>query len=111
MELRELGVLAEESKRKRGRMDSAAREKAADLISRIWAADDIDPTTSFGLLNDLQSEAIADGIGKAWPLIGESRRSLFLSWLPAPSTERASRRIALIAASVMDADGRSANEL
>jgi hypothetical protein len=111
MELEDLRAIAEESKKKKGRMDSIAREKAADLLSRIWTGEDCDPTTSFGLLNDLQSEAIADGIGKAWPQMGESRRKLFLSGLPAPSTERASRRIALIAASVMDADGRTANEL
>jgi hypothetical protein len=111
MELEELGAIAEESKRKKGRMDSVAREKAADLLSRIWTGEDLDPTASFGILNDLQSDAIADGIGKAWPQMGESRRKLFLSWLPAPSTERASRRIALIAASVMDADARTANEL
>ena len=67
MELQELSVLAEESKRKKGRMDSVGREKAAQLIARIWSDENLDPTGSFESLTELQSEAVADGIGKTWP--------------------------------------------
>jgi hypothetical protein len=111
MELQELAVLVQEAKKKKGRMDAAARERAAALISHIWSSEDLDPTSSLSALDDLQSEAIADGIGRAWSQMGESRRCTFLSWLPSPSSERASRRIALVAASVMDVDGRAAAEL
>jgi hypothetical protein len=111
MDVQELGVLAEESKRKKGRMDSAAREKAVQLVARIWSDANVDPTGSFESLTELQSEAVAEGIGKAWPQMGEARRDLFLSWLPGPATERTARRLGLVAAAVMDDDGRTAADL
>src|SRR6266404_6707021 len=111
MELQELTALAEESKRKKGRMDAVAREKATQLIAHIWSAADLDPSGSFDSLTELQSEAVADGIGKAWPEMTEAHRDLFLSWLPAPASDRTSRRVGLIAAAIIDSDGRRATDL
>jgi hypothetical protein len=111
MELQELSALAEESKRKNARLDSVGREKATQLVARIWSDENLDPTASLESLTELQSEAVADGIGTAWPQMGEGRRELFLSWLPAPASDRASRRVGLVAAAVMDADGRTATDL
>jgi hypothetical protein len=111
MELQELTALAEESKRKKGRMDAVAREKATQLIAHIWSAADLDPSASFDSLTELQSEAVADGIGKAWPEMREAHRDLFLSWLPTPASDRTSRRVGLIAAAIIDSDGRRATDL
>jgi hypothetical protein len=111
MELQDLSVLAEETKKKKGRMDAIGREKAAELIARIWSDENLDPAGSFESLTELQSEAVADGIGKAWPQMKQARRDVFLSWLPTPASERTSRRVGLVAAAVMDADGATATDL
>ena len=111
MELQELSALAEESKKKKGRMDSVARERAAQLIARVWSDANVDPAGSFESLAELQSEAVAEGIAKAWPQMAEGRRDLFLSWLPGPATDRTARRVGLVAGAVMDADGRTAVDL
>ena len=111
MEIQELSDLAQEARKKKGRMDAVARDEAAELVHRIWNSESLDPTGSFESMNEIQSEAVAEGIGKAWSRMGEARREVFLSWLPAATSDRASRRISLIAVAIMDADPKTATNL
>ncbi len=111
MELQALRTLAQESKKKKNKMDGGARAEAAQLLTRIWSDETVDPTGAFESMNELQSEALAEGVGKAWPQMGDGRRQQFLSWLPAPTTERASRRIALTAAAIIADDAKTATDL
>jgi hypothetical protein len=111
MHLQELKAIAAESKSKKWRMDAAAKEKAIQLIANIWTEENADPAETLESFNELQSEAVAEGIGKAWPEMADDRRHLFLSWLPAPISDRALRRLGLVAAAVMETDGLTATDL
>jgi hypothetical protein len=104
-------TLADSVRKKKGRMDASTRKKGADLIAAIL----IDPEQDFKdmlvLAEDLQSEALADGIGMAWPTMPPERRVEIRRWIPAPQTERAQRRIALLATALAETDGATALEL
>ena len=43
-----------------------------------------------------------------WPTLSTARRDLLSRWIPDPKSEKATRRIALLAAAVLEADGETA---
>jgi hypothetical protein len=98
-------------RKKKGRMDASERQKGAELISAMLQDPEQDPTEMLTIAEDLQSEAVADGIGIVWPTLSAARRIQVRRWLPAPQTERAQRRIALLAARLATSDGATALEL
>lgn len=107
----DLKSLVECVRKKKGRMDAAERVKATQLIATIL----LNPEEPLGdvlpLFEDLQSEAVADGVGIAWPTLLPQRRLEIRRWLPLPRTERAQRRIALFASRVAGTDGGTAIDL
>jgi hypothetical protein len=104
-------TLADSVRKKKGRMDASARKKGAELIAAILIAHDEDFKEMLALAEDLQSEAVADGIGMAWSTMSPERRIEVRRWIPAPHTERAQRRVALLAATLAETDGATALEL
>ncbi len=92
-------------------MDASARKKGADLIAAILIAPEQDFKEMLVLAEDLQSEAVADGIRMAWPTMSPERRTEVRRWIPAPHTERAQRRVALLAATLAETDSAAALEL
>jgi hypothetical protein len=104
-------ILADSIRKKKGRMDASARKKGADLIAAILIAPDQDFKEMLVLAEELQSEAVADGIGMAWPTMSPERRVEVRRWIPAPHTKRAQRRIALLAATLAETDSATALEL
>jgi hypothetical protein len=110
-QMEDFKTLADSVRKKKGRMDSSTRKKGAELIAAVL----IDPEQDFRemllLAEDLQSEAVADGIGIAWPTMPPERRIEVRRWIPAPQSERAQRRIALLATTLAETDGATALEL
>jgi hypothetical protein len=106
--VRELQEICAAARAKKGRMDAASRERASQLIERIWTDPEVDAREALGLLQDLQAEALAEGIARAWPNMPPTHRASFEQWVPAPSSEKATRRLALLAAGVIDSDGKAA---
>ncbi|HTR27232.1 MAG TPA: hypothetical protein VMI10_24895 [Terriglobales bacterium] len=104
-------ALADSVRKKKGRMDASARKKGADLIAAILTAPEQDFKEMLVIAEELQSEAVADGIAMAWPTMPAERRVEVRRWIPAPQTERSQRRIALLAAALGEADGTTALEL
>lgn len=104
-------TLVESVRKKKGRMDASERRKGAELISAMLQDPQQNPTEMLTVAEDLQSEAVADGIGIAWPALSDDRRIEILRWLPAPEAERPQRRIALLAARLATCDGATALEL
>ena len=107
----DLKMLVETVRKKKGRMDASERQKGAELISALLEDPEQDPTEMLKVAEDLQSEAIADGIGMAWPTLSPDHRIQVRHWLPAPQTERTQRRTALLAARLATNDGATALEL
>ena len=107
----DLKTLVETVRKKKGRMDASERQKGAELISAMLEDPEQDSTEMLNVAEDLQSEAIADGIGMAWPTLPPDRRIQVRRWLPAPQTERTQRRTALLAARLAMNDGATALEL
>src|SRR5947207_11983027 len=97
-ELDELKALATKVKEKKGRMDAAQRRGGAQLLATILDNTEHDISETLRLVEDFQSDAVAEGIGDAWPTLSGERRSQVLRWLPAPQGERSQRRLALVAA-------------
>jgi hypothetical protein len=110
-ELDELKTLAAKVKEKKGRMDAAQRKLGAELIASILNGPFQDISEPLRLAEDFQSDAVAEGIGKAWPNVPGERRLQIMRWLPAPHGERSQRRLALVAARVSESDGITAIEL
>jgi hypothetical protein len=104
-------TLADSVRKKKGRMDASARKKGADLIAAILIDQEEDVKEMLVVAEDLQSEAVADGIGMAWSTMSPERRIEVRRWIPAPHTERAQRRVALLAATLAETDGATALEL
>src|SRR5262245_3882761 len=107
----DLKMLIGSVRKKKGRMDASERQKGAELISVLLQEPEENPTEILTVAEDLQSEAVADGIGMAWSALSDDRRVQVRQWLPAPKTERAQRRIALLAARLATCDGATALEL
>jgi hypothetical protein len=107
-EMKELERLASQARAKKGRMDAEGRAKAASLMALVWSNPAVDPRPTLEFLEDFQSEAIADGIGSIWAKISSDRRALFQRWVPSPETDRAYRRLALLASNVLSTDGATA---
>ena len=107
-EINELELLASQARAKKGRMDAEGRAKAASLMALVWSNPAIDPRPTLEFLEDFQSEAIADGIGSTWANISPDRKALFHRWVPSPETDRAYRRLALLASNVLSTDGATA---
>lgn len=104
-ELKSISAVARE---KKGRMDAQARSRTVQILATLWKDPNVDPRQTLGLLEHLHHEALADGIAAAWNDMASERRSLFQQWLPAPTTERDTRRAASVAASIMEIDGHAA---
>ena len=104
-------TLADSVRKKKGRMDASARKKGADLIAAILIDQEEDVKEMLLVAEDLQSEAVADGIGMAWSTMSPERRIEVRRWIPAPHTERAQRRVALLAATLAETDSATALEL
>src|SRR5437762_7573550 len=104
-------TLTDSVRKKKGRMDASARKKGAGLIAAILMAPEQDFNEMLALAEELQSEAVADGIGMAWSTMAPERRVEVRRWIPAPHTERSQRRIALLAAALAETDSTTALEL
>lgn len=108
MDNNELEKIAASARAKKGRMDAASRDKAAELIASIWTNESGDVEHTLSCLGELQSEAVAAGIGNAWGAMLPDRRALFEGWLLGSTGDRASRRIALLIPEILETDGKSA---
>ena len=106
----QLEKIAFEARAKKGRMDTASRENASALIVSILADATVDPSPSLQLLEDIKAEAIAEAIRSCWPKMDATRRNVFRRWVPSPTTERSYRRLAFLAASIIESDGATALE-
>lgn len=104
----ELKSISAAARQKKGRMDAQARSQTVEILAKLWKDPNIDPRQILGFLEPLHYEALADGIAAAWNEMTSERRSLFQQWLPAPATERDARRVASVAASVIERDGHTA---
>jgi hypothetical protein len=110
-EVDDFRLLVEGVQKKKGRMDAIERDKATQLIAAILHHSDESVTDLLPLFEELQSEAVADGVGIVWPNLSSERRLQIRRWLPPPRTERAQRRIALLAARLAETDGSTAVDL
>jgi chaperonin cofactor prefoldin len=110
-EMDDFTTLADSVRKKKGRMDASARKKGADLIAAILTAPEPDFKEMLVVAEELQSEAVADGIGMAWSAMPPERRIEVRRWIPAPHTERSQRRVALLAAALAETDSTTALEL
>jgi hypothetical protein len=109
-QLRELQVLAAQARSKKGRMDAASRLRAAELLASLWRESPELARETPLLFDDLSSEAVADAVLKMWPSLPDERRSDFKRSLYKPTTERSTRRLALLVAAVINSDGDTALE-
>jgi len=107
-EIEELKKLAQLVQSKKGRMDAREREQTSHLITAVFTRETLDPAEILSSLEVFQSEALAQAVGQAWPSLSRERRDLFSQWLPEPKTEKAARRIAILAAAVVEVDGVAA---
>lgn len=98
-------------RKKKGRMDAIERQKGAELIAAMLNDPEQDTKEMLVLAEEIQSEAVADGIGLAWPQMPAERRVQVRRWIPAAQTERAQRRVALLATKLAETDGATALEL
>jgi hypothetical protein len=103
--IEELREMARAVQRKKGRMDARERELASHLIASVLADESLDLSEILPSFEVFQSEAIAQAVGEAWPTMARDRRELFSRWLPEPKSEKATRRIAMLAAAVLEVDG------
>jgi regulator of replication initiation timing len=104
-ELKSISTVARE---KKGRMDASARARTVEILSTIWKDTNIDARKTMALLEPLHYEALGDGMAAAWDEIPSEIRLVFQQWLPAPTSERDTRRMAFLAASIMEKDGPAA---
>lgn len=65
-ELEDLRSLVEGVRKKKGRMDAAERAQATQLIVTILLNSEEPLADVLPLFEDLQSDAVADGVGIAW---------------------------------------------
>lgn len=107
-EIEELRKIAQVVQSKNGRMDAREREQASHLIASALANESSDPSVLLSSLEVFQSEAVAQAIEQSWPTLSGDRRELFSRWLPDPKSEKATRRIAILAAAVLEMDGVTA---
>jgi hypothetical protein len=106
--IEELREMAQVVQRKKGRMDAREREQASHLVASVLASESLDLSEIFPSFEVFQSEAIAQAVGQVWPTLSGDRRDLFSRWLPEPKSEKATRRIAMLAAAVLEVDGVTA---
>src|SRR5450631_3188675 len=99
-ELQQLEHLALASRNKKGRMDVESRSKATELLVKIWLSIPDQAGETIQYLEDLQSEAVADAVGKLWPLLSPAARIQLSRSIQKPTSERSTRRLAAAAASV-----------
>jgi hypothetical protein len=109
-EIEELEQLASQARAKKGRMDADSRAKASSLVAAIWGNPDVDPKATIELLENLQSEAIAEGISSSWAKMNHERQLIIKRWIGTVTSERAYRRLALVAGAVINNDGGTALE-
>lgn len=107
-ELQELEHLANASRNKKGRMDSESRSKATELLVRIWLDYPDQAVDTIRYFEDLQSEAVAEAVGKLWPRLSEAGRIQLDRSIPKPNSERSIRRLSLFIAEVINNDAEIA---
>lgn len=107
-EIEALHKIAKVVQSKKGRMDAREREQASILVASALSDEALDLSEILSSLEVLQSEAIAQAIGQVWAALPEVRRESFCQWLPEPKSEKAARRIAILAAAVLEVDGVTA---
>lgn len=110
-EVGDFKLLVKSVVQKKGRMNAGERNKASLLIATILNNFEEPLGDVLPLFEELQSEAVANGIGIAWPNLLSGRRLEIRRWVPPPRTERAQRRVALLAAKLMETDGITALDL
>lgn len=106
----ELQQMAETARAKRGRMDSATRSRAAELIASIWRETPDNASETTHLFDDLDSEAVAEAVSKMWSTLPPEHRSTFKKALYKPTTERTVRRLVMLVRAVMSCDAATAFE-
>ena len=109
-EMGELEQLASQARAKKGRMDADSRTKASSLVAAIWGNPALDPKPTIELLENLQSEAIAEGISSSWAKMNYERQLIIKRWIGTVTSERSYRRLALVAGAVINDDGGTALE-
>jgi hypothetical protein len=103
--IEELREMAQVVQRKKGRMDASEREQASHLVASVLANESLNLSEILPSFEVFQSEVIAQAVGQVWPTLSGDRRALFSLWLPEPKSEKATRRIAMLAAAVLEVDG------
>ena len=103
-ELQQLEHLALASRNKKGRMDVESRSKATELIVKIWLDIPDQAGETIRYFEDLQSEAVADAVGKLWPLLSPAARIQLVRSIQKPTSERAMRRLSLYISEVINHD-------
>ena len=104
-EIEELRAMASAVLSKKGRMDAKEREQASQLVASVLTNESLDLSEILPSFEVFQSEAIGHAIGRVWPTLSGNRRDLFSRWIPEPKSEKATRRIAILAAAVLEVDG------
>jgi len=107
-EIEELKKMAQVVLSKKGRMDARQREETSHLVASALANGSLDLSEILSSLEVFQSEAIGQAIEQAWPTLSGDRREIFSRWLPEPKSEKATRRVAILAAAVLEVDGVTA---
>ena len=97
-EIDDVSTLLEGIRKKKGRMDANSRAKATELIPSLLRNSEEPLGNVFPILEELQSDVVADALAIAWPGLSSDRRLEIRRWLPIQRTERAQRRNALLAA-------------
>jgi hypothetical protein len=102
--IEELKAIALSARAKKGRMDAQERARAAEILASVWRDVETNPDHILRLMDALHYEALAQGIGAAWTDMSPEKRQVFQQWLPAPTTERDTRRLAFVAAAILEKD-------
>jgi hypothetical protein len=102
--LDELRTVINAAESNKGRMDAKARQKTMEALTSIWTDPGAPDEEIFTLMDRAPLEPIADMVATTWVQMDQARRSLFLRWLPAPSTERNMRRSLLVANALIERD-------
>lgn len=107
-EVQELEHLAIESRNKKGRMDSESRSRATELLVKIWSDSPEQAVKTIRFFEDLQSEAVAEAVGKLWPRLSESGRTQLDRSIVKPNSDRSMRRVSLFVSKVINNDANTA---
>jgi len=109
--LDELKQIAQNARDKKGRMDAAQRKAASEALVVLLSDPARNLSETLQIAENIQSEAFAEAISKAWQTMSTERRLQSIRSLPPPDSERTKRRILLVAARIADEDSGAATEL